>query len=112
MAKRIINRKENRLPMSDDDFETNLHVDEEISERETSEEKSEKKPKKKTRKRAEPAPTKEVRLKAFWAVYSQSFQRVKLFEYGEKEAAEKFAAELSETKKIPHYVRMEKLVME
>lgn len=69
--------------------------------------------KKKTpRKRAESPAPKEVRLKAFWAVCSQSLQRVKLFEYTQREEADALAAELTETKKTPYFVRMEKQVID
>lgn len=110
MAKRIINRKEQRQPMDDEALELGGLV---------SEEEASEAPAKKTRKKAvkkatkrTAAANKEVRLKAFWAVYSQSLQCVKLFEYGDKESAEKLAAELTETKKAPHFVRLEKQVIE
>lgn len=65
------------------------------------------------RKRATDAnANKEVRLKAFWSVYSQNFQRVETFEYGEKEAAEQRAAELTESRKMLHFVKLDKKVIE
>lgn len=112
MAKRTMNRKEQRLPM--DDYEA--EVDEilalgEESEEEQPEKKSKKKVKK-TTKRASASAGKEVRLKAFWGVYSQSLQCVKLFDYGDKAGADAMAAELTESKKAPHFVRLEKQVIE
>lgn len=65
-----------------------------------------------SRKRADTPSAKEVRLKAFWAVYSPNFQKVKLFEYTDREGAELYAAELTETRKCVHYVRLEKVVIE
>lgn len=111
MAKRIINRKEQRQPMDDE----TLGLEGLVPEEEVAEEA----PVKKTRKKAAKKPTKrtaaankEVRLKAFWAVYSQALQCVKLFEYGDKKSAEKLAADLTEAKKAPHFVRLEKQVIE
>jgi hypothetical protein len=48
---------------------------------------------------------KEVRLKAFWGVFNQSMKRVALFEYSERAAADKKAAELSVSQKTPHFVQ-------
>ncbi len=55
---------------------------------------------------------KEVRLKAYWSVYTQNFQRVETYEFWEKELAEKKAMELSESKKIPHFVKLDKRVID
>lgn len=111
MAKRIINRKEQRQPMDEEAMELDGLVPEDDTAEEAPVKKTRKKATKKATKRTVTA-NKEVRLKAFWAVYSQSLQCVKLFEYGEKEGAEKLAAELTETKKAPHFVRLEKQVIE
>ena len=111
MAKRTMNRKEQRLPM--DDYEA--EVDEILALGEESEEdQPEKKVKKKVKKTSKRAAAagKEVRLKAFWGVYSQSLQCVKLFDYGDKAGADALAAELTESKKAPHFVRLEKQVIE
>lgn len=60
-----------------------------------------KKKKKSTRSRA----AKEVRLKAYWGVFSQSLKRVALFEFNERKKAEKRAAELTKNGKSPHFVQ-------
>ncbi len=62
--------------------------------------------KKKSRARA----VKEIRLKAYWGVFSQSLKRVALFEFNEKKQAEKKAQDLS--KKAPHFVQPVKEVIE
>lgn len=62
-----------------------------------------KKAKAKTRSRSRAA--KEVRLKAYWGVFSQSLKRVALFEFNEKKQAEKKAKELSKGGKSPHFVQ-------
>ncbi len=46
-----------------------------------------------------------MRLKAFWGVFNQSLKRVALFEYHDKDAAQKKAEELSTSAKTPHFVR-------
>jgi hypothetical protein len=70
---------------------------------------------------AKPAPAKrksrakvakEVRLKAFWGVFSQSLTQVGLFEYDQRPQADTKAAELSESKKTPHFVQLVKKVIE
>ena len=48
---------------------------------------------------------KEIRLKAFWGVFTQSLKRVAMFEYNERKAADKKAAELTKGGKSPHFVQ-------
>lgn len=55
---------------------------------------------------------KDVRLKAFWGVFSQSMKRVALFEYNERKQADKKAGELSNTSKTPHFVQVVKEVIQ
>ncbi|MGQ9574403.1 MAG: hypothetical protein ACUVUC_03730 [Thermoguttaceae bacterium] len=57
-------------------------------------------------------PVKEVRLKAFWGVFTQSLNQVAQFEYSQREEAAKRAAELSESRKTPHFVQLVKRVIE
>jgi hypothetical protein len=55
---------------------------------------------------------KEVRLKAFWGVFSQSLSQVAQYEYSEREDALRRAKELTESKKSPHFVQLVKKVIE
>ena len=55
---------------------------------------------------------KEVRLKAFWGVFSQSLSPVTMFEYSERKQADKRAEELSKSRKSPHFVQLVKKVIE
>jgi len=55
---------------------------------------------------------KEVRLKAFWGVFSQALNPVVLFEYNERTQADQRAKELSESRKSPHFVQLVKKVIE
>jgi hypothetical protein len=48
---------------------------------------------------------KEVRLKAFWGVFNQSLRRVAIYEFNERKAADKKAAELTKSGKSPHFVQ-------
>ncbi len=45
-----------------------------------------------------------VRLKAMWGVFNQSMKLVARFEYSERKAADKKAADLSASAKSPHFV--------
>src|SRR5215813_8452258 len=98
MAKKILNRKELRA---------------QNDEAEAAGEAGEKKVKKAPAKRKSRAKTpKEVRLKAFWAVYNQSMKPIMKFEYNERKYADKKAAELSANGKSPHFVQLLKEVIE
>jgi len=55
---------------------------------------------------------KEVRLKAFWGVFNQSLRRVALFDYDNRQQAQKKAEQLSESQKTPHFVQLVKEVIE
>lgn len=54
----------------------------------------------------------EVRLKAFWGVFTQSLKRVATFEYSQKKMADKKAEELGAGGKSPHFVQLVKEVIE
>jgi hypothetical protein len=104
MARKILNRKE-------------LREESETAEREAkakkkaaggAEEAKKKPPKRKSRAKS----AKEVRLKAFWGVFNQSMKRVALFEYSQRKAADKKAAELSTSAKTPHFVQPVKEIIE
>jgi len=111
MARRILNRKElreeseaaERLEADDE------HLEEEHEEEEVAATKAVKKPAKR-KSRAKVA--KEVRLKAFWGVFSQSLTSVATFEYSQREQADAKAKELTESKKTPHFVQLVKRVIE
>jgi pyruvate/2-oxoglutarate dehydrogenase complex dihydrolipoamide acyltransferase (E2) component len=103
MARKILNRRE--LREASDAAERS-----ESGEGTTKKAAAPKKPAAKRKSRAKTA--KEVRLKAFWGVFSQSLNPVVLFEYSERELADKKAEELSESKKSPHFVQLVKKVIE
>lgn len=103
MARKILNRRE-------------LRDASDAAEREGGEEKAVKKVAKKaatpTKRKSRAKTAKEVRLKAFWGVFSQSLNPVVLFEYSQRDQADKKAEELTESKKSPHFVQLVKKVIE
>jgi hypothetical protein len=98
MARKILNRRE-------------LRQENDAAEREGGEKKpAVKKAPAKRKSRAKVA--KEVRLKAFWGVFTQSLRRVALFEHSQRAEADKKAADLTESQKSPHFVQLVKEVIE
>lgn len=114
MARKILNRRELRAAAEAaerlDDEEEDLGVDEEAEEGEEAEKPAKKKPAAKRKSRAKEV--KEVRLKAFWAVFNQAMKRVALFEYHERSQAEKKAADLSTSQGTPHFVQLVKEIID
>jgi hypothetical protein len=99
MARKILNRKE--LREENDAAERSGGADTKAA------------PKKAPAKRKSRAKAaKEVRLKAFWGVFSQSLRRVALFEHSQRAEADKKAADLTESQKSPHFVQLVKEVIE
>jgi hypothetical protein len=94
MARRVVSRKDLRA---------------EAEAAEALEAEKPKAPKKAARKTPTKRATKkapaEVRLKLYWGVYSQNLKRVAVFEFDQKEEAEKRAEELSKGGKSPHFVK-------
>ena len=101
MARKILNRKE-------------LREESDAAERQTAKTKkpAKKAAKKATKRKSRAKVVKEVRLKAFWGVFSQSLTPVVMFEYSERKGADKKAEELSASKKSPHFVQLVKKVIE
>lgn len=91
MARKIVNRKELR------------RAGEAAESAGTTKEATEKKAPAKRKPRTKTP--KEVRLKAYWDVLNQSMKRVARYEYSERKAADKKAAELTVSQKSPHFVQ-------
>jgi hypothetical protein len=99
MARKVVSRKELR------------------AEAEAAEEAEKAAPKKKKKKAAtrkrKAKVVKEVRLKAFWGIFTQGLKRVAIYEYSQKRQAEKKATDLSAAgNKTPHFVQLVKEVIE
>jgi hypothetical protein len=60
--------------------------------------------KKTTRKKA----PKESRMKAYWGVFNPSMKRLVMFEYADKKAAEKKAADLTASSRATHFIQLVK----
>jgi hypothetical protein len=105
MARKILNRKELR---EENDSAERVEEPEEEQEAEAPVKGKKAPPKRKSRAKV----VKEVRLKAFWGVFSQTLRRVALFEYNQRAEADKKAADLSESQRTPHFVQLVKEVFE
>jgi hypothetical protein len=99
MARKILNRKE-------------LRAENDAAEAAGEGGKKPKKEKAPAKRKSRSKSAKEVRLKAFWAVYTQSMKPVAKFDYNERKQADKKAAELSANGKSPHFVQILKEVIE
>ncbi len=99
MARKVLNRKE-------------LRKQSEAAESAKAEQQETKLPKATKRPKSRSKADKEVRLKAFWGVFNQMLRRVALFEYSQRNLAEKKAEELTQSLKSPHFVQLVKDVIE
>ena len=114
MAKRTLNRKELREE-NDAAERLDLDDDEELGQSAAEGDGDEpRKPAKKApaKRKSRSKTAKEVRLKAFWGVFSQSMAQVAQFEYNQRDEATQKAQELSESRKTPHFVQLVKKVIE
>jgi hypothetical protein len=98
MARKILNRKE-------------LRAENDTAERNTAAPKTAVK-KTPVKRKSRTKVAKEVRLKAFWGVFNQSLRRISLFEYSQRDEADKKASALTESQKTPHFVQLVKEVIE
>jgi hypothetical protein len=117
MARRILNRRELREESDaaerlEEQDELEELEDEEVEEVEKEEDEPVKPVKKPVKRKSRAKVVKEVRLKAFWGVFSQSMTQVATFEYSQRKQADTKAKELSESKKSPHFVQLVKKVIE
>jgi len=104
MARKVLNRKELR--------EQGDAAERMDTEKKTVKKAAKKAVKKTTKRKSRKKVVKEVRLKAFWGVFSQSLRRVALFEYNQRLEADKKADALSKSAKTPHFVQLVKEVIE
>jgi hypothetical protein len=113
MARKTLNRKELREE-NDAAERVEVEEEEEIEEEEKEEEEEKVKVAKKppAKRKSRTKTVKEVRLKAFWGVFSQSLTQVAQFEYNQQKEATQKAQDLSESRKSPHFVQLVKKVIE
>lgn len=58
-----------------------------------------------TKRKAKTKAAVDIRMKLYWGVFSQNLKRVAVFEFDQKEDADKRAEELSKGGKSPHFVQ-------
>ncbi len=105
MARKVINRKELRAEY-DAAAAQAASADAEVSEKVV-------KPKKKAAPRVSRAKVvADVRMKLYWGVFNQSLKRIAVYDFNQKEEAEKKAEELSKSGKSPHFVQKVKEAVE
>ncbi len=74
--------------------------------------KAEKEKAAKTTRKSRAKPSKSYKLVAMWGVFNQTMVQVQSFSYSQRAEAEKAAKELTESKKVPHFVQLVKQQVE
>ncbi|WP_164101138.1 hypothetical protein [Candidatus Laterigemmans baculatus] len=94
MARRVVSRKD-------------LRAQAEAAEAQEQAEPKKKAVKKKTtvKRKTKTKAAADVRMKLYWGVFSQNLKRVAVFEFDQKDEADKRAEELSKGGKSPHFVQ-------
>ena len=104
MARKVVNRKELRA-QADAAEARGKTTKKATKEKAAKKEKPAKEPKKAAAKKPSRKKTaKEVRLKAYWGVFSPAMKRMAMFDYADKRAAEKKASELGTS----HFIQLVK----
>ena len=105
MARKVVNRKELRAQAEAAEARGKTKKAAKEKPAKEKKEKAAKEPKKAAAKRpSRKKVAKEVRMKAYWGVFNQGMKRLAMFEYADKRAAEKKAAELGAN----HFVQLVK----
>ena len=111
MARKVVNRKE--LRAQNDAAEAREKTkkspkDKAAKTPKAKKEKVAKDPTKVAKKPSRKKTAKESRMKAFWGVYNQGMKRLAMFEYSDKKAAEKKAADLMASSRTNHFIQLVK----
>jgi len=109
MARKVVNRKE--LRAQNDAAEAREKTKKPTKEKtpKAKKEKAPKDPSKVAAKKPSRKKTaKEARMKAYWGVYNQGMKRLAMFEYSDKKAAEKKAADLMASSRTNHFIQLVK----
>jgi len=106
MARKIANRKELRAENDAAERKKSATKADTPAKKKAAKKKAVKK--KAAKRKSRSATAKDVRLKAYWGVFSQSLKRVALFEYSQRKDATKKAEALSGSGKSPHFVQLVK----
>lgn len=110
MARKVVNRKELRAQADAAEARGKSTEKKEkvAKEPKAKKEKAVKEPKTAAKKTVRKKVAKEARLKAYWGVFNPAMKRLVLFEYADKKAAEKKAAELTASSKATHFIQLVK----
>lgn len=109
MARKVVNRKELRAQADAAEARGKTEKKEKVAkEPKAKKEKAVKEPKVAAKKTVRKKVAKEARLKAYWGVFNPAMKRLVLFEYADKKAAEKKAAELTASSKATHFIQLVK----
>jgi hypothetical protein len=109
MARKVVNRKE--LRAQNDAAEAREKTTKKSTKEKTVKAKKEKVAKDPTKAAKKPSrkkTAKEARMKAYWGVYNQGMKRLAMFEYSDKKAAEKKAADLVASSRTNHFIQLVK----
>jgi hypothetical protein len=111
MARKVVNRKE--LRAQNDAAEAREKTkkspkDKAAKTPKAKKEKVAKDPTKVAKKPSRKKTAKESRMKAYWGVYNQGMKRLAMFEYSDKKAAEKKAADLMASSRTNHFIQLVK----
>jgi hypothetical protein len=109
MARKVVNRKE--LRAQNDAAEAREKTGKKSTKEKpvkAKKEKAAKDPTKAAKKPSRRKTAKEARMKAYWGVYNQSMKRLALFEYSDRKAAEKKAADLVASSRTNHFIQLVK----
>jgi len=111
MARKVVNRKE--LRAQNDAAEAREKTkkspkDKAAKTPKAKKEKVAKEPTKAAKKPSRKKTAKEARMKAYWGVYNQGMKRLAMFEYSDKKAAEKKAADLMASSRTNHFIQLVK----
>lgn len=110
MARKVVNRKELRAQADAAEArEKSGGKKEKPAKEKAAKEAGAKEPKKAAAKKpARKKVAKEARLKAYWGVFNPAMKRLVLFEYADKKAAEKKAADLTASSRAQHFIQLVK----
>ena len=109
MARKVVNRKELRAQADAAEAREKSGVKKEKPVKAKAvKEGAAKEPKSPAKKPARKKVAKEARLKAYWGVFNPAMKRLVLFEYADKKAAEKKAADLTASSRAQHFIQLVK----
>jgi hypothetical protein len=117
MARKVVNRKELRAQndAAEAREKTKKSPKEKVAKEKVAKEKTPKAKKEKVakdptkaKKPSRKKTAKEARMKAYWGVYNQGMKRLAMFEYSDKKAAEKKAADLMASSRTNHFIQLVK----